>query len=133
MSNSAYIRTQGCGIKSQTIEPFIWRYTMSNKKFESRRLVKKRKRSQRIWLFLMFGGVVLIGVAFLIFRANQNTQPAAAIEVNGAASLKADKEKVDLGNVQLGQTVQVSFNLTNVGDQTLKFSAAPYVEVVEGC
>ena len=57
----------------------------------------------------------------------------AAIEVHGAASLKVDKEQVDLGDVQLGQTVKVSFQLTNVGDQPLKLSEKPYVELVEGC
>ena len=33
----------------------------------------------------------------------------------------------------LGKTVQVDFKLTNVGDQPLTFTEAPYVEVVEGC
>jgi hypothetical protein len=47
--------------------------------------------------------------------------------------LKVDKEKVDLGDVKLGQTVMVSFQLTNLGDKTLKFTKAPYVEVLEGC
>ncbi len=46
---------------------------------------------------------------------------------------KKTKEQVDLGNVQLGQTVKVSFLVTNVGDQPLRFSDKPYVEVVEGC
>jgi hypothetical protein len=44
-----------------------------------------------------------------------------------------DKEKVDLGEVKLGKTVEVSFELTNVGDQTLRFSEQPFIEVKEGC
>ncbi len=107
---------------------------MSFKKYESRRhLARQRRRTQRIWLFLSLGGMFLIGAAFLLFRGNQNPQSLAAIEVNGAASLKVDKEQVDLGDVRLGQTVQVSFQLTNVGDQPLRFSEQPYIEVVEGC
>lgn len=107
---------------------------MSFKKFESRRnLARKRRRAQHIWLFLTVGGVILFGLAFFILRGSQNSHPVAAIEVNGAASLKVDKEQVDLGNVPLGQTVKVSFQVTNVGDQPLRFSAQPYVEVVEGC
>jgi hypothetical protein len=106
---------------------------MGYRKNESRRLAQKRKRAQRIWLFLTLGGVVLIGLAFFILRGNQNNEPLAAIDVHGSPSLKVDKEQVDLGDIQLGQTVKVSFHLTNVGDQPLRFSAAPYVEVVEGC
>jgi cell division septal protein FtsQ len=107
---------------------------MSFKKFESKRnLARKRRRAQRIWLFLTLGGVILVGLAFFILRGSQNSQPVAAIEVHGTASLKVDKEQVNLGDVQLGQTVKVSFQLTNVGDQPLRFSADPYVEVVEGC
>jgi hypothetical protein len=44
-----------------------------------------------------------------------------------------DREQVDLGNVQLGQTAEVSFRVTNVGDQPLRFSEVPYIEVLEGC
>jgi len=107
---------------------------MSFKKYESRRnLTRKRRRAQRAWLFLALGGALLIGAVFLILRGNQNPQVLAAIEVQGAASLKVDKEQVDLGDVQLGQTVKVSFQVTNVGDQPLRFSDQPYVEVVEGC
>jgi hypothetical protein len=84
-------------------------------------------------LFLALGGSLLIALAFLVFRGNQNTQSLAAIAVNGAPSLKVDREQVDLGNVQLGQTVEVSFRVTNVGDQTLRFSEPPYIEVLEGC
>ena len=107
---------------------------MSIKKYESRHhQALKRQRKQRIWLLLGLGGVFLIGAAFLVLRGNQNPQTLAAIEVQGAPSLKSDQEKIDLGNVQLGQTVKVSFRLTNVGNKPLQFSEKPYVEVVEGC
>jgi hypothetical protein len=107
---------------------------MSFKKFEAKRnLARKRRHAQRIWLFLALGGVFLVGAGFLLLRGNQNSQTLVAISVHGAPSLKVDKEQVDLGDVQLGQTVKVSFSLTNIGDQPLQFSAQPYVEVVEGC
>lgn len=107
---------------------------MSNKKSESRRLARKRRIAQRTWLFLPLGGIALIGLAFLFLRGGrQHSQPLAAIEVQGAPSLNVDQEKIDLGDVKLGQMVQVSFRLTNVGDKSLRFSEQPYIEVVEGC
>ncbi|MEW6092909.1 MAG: hypothetical protein AB1531_02980 [Chloroflexota bacterium] len=94
---------------------------------------RKSKRNQYSWLFLLMGGIVLVGLAFLALRGNSAAQPLAAIEVYGAPSLKVDQELVDLGDVKLGRIVQVSFRLTNVGDQPLRFSETPYVELVEGC
>jgi hypothetical protein len=55
------------------------------------------------------------------------------VEVQGAPKLKLDQPKIDLGDVKLGQTVSASFTVSNVGDQPLKFSEAPYIEVIEGC
>ncbi len=99
-----------------------------NKKYS-----RKHKRSNRLFPILFgLGGVALLALAGLAFWGG-GSKSKAAIEVNGAPSLKVDKEKVDLGNVQLGQTVQVSFQLTNVGDQPLRFSKEPYIEVKEGC
>jgi hypothetical protein len=86
---------------------------MGNQNYKSKRLAQKRKRIQRTWLFLTLGGIFLIGLAFLVFRGNQNTGT--------------------LADVKLGQPVKVSFIITNVGDQPLRFSEQPYVEVVEGC
>jgi hypothetical protein len=78
------------------------------------------------------GGLMLL--SFLVWAAwpaatNANFKP----EVTGAAAIKLDKEKIDLGDVQLGKTVSAAFQLTNVGDQPLHFTKAPYVELVEGC
>jgi hypothetical protein len=72
-------------------------------------------------------------VAALVFLARGGQQPAAPVQVTGAPSLKVDREKVDLGDVRLGQTVSVAFEVTNVGDRPLRFTAEPYIEVVEGC
>ena len=93
----------------------------------------KHRRRQKPWplILLLGGGLVLIMIA--VTALNKPSQPKAVIEVSGSSSLKVDKEKVDLGNVKLGQTVQVSFQLMNVGNQTLRFSKAPYIEVLEGC
>ncbi|HEY5270373.1 MAG TPA: hypothetical protein VII97_08550 [Anaerolineales bacterium] len=107
---------------------------MSFKKFESKRNVaRKRRRAQLTWLLLALGGVILVGAAFLLLRGNQNQTSQAAIVVHGAPSLSVDKEKVDLGDVHLGNPVKVTFQVTNVGDQPLRFTDQPYVELVEGC
>lgn len=81
-------------------------------------------------LILILGGAVVLIIA-LIF-ALQPPQPTAAT-TGGTPKLKADKELVDLGDQKLGNTVQVSFQLTNTGDGTLRFTKDPYVEVKEGC
>ena len=76
-------------------------------------------------------GVLLLGVVGLL--AWRSASQAAAHDTTGTPRLKADKQRVDLGDVRLGETVSVSFEVTNTGDATLKFTEAPYVEVVEGC
>lgn len=97
------------------------------------RYSKKRHRQKQKWLpiLLALGGLLLVGLAFLSLR--DKSTPGAAIEVTGAPSLKVDQEKVDLGDMKFNQPAQVSFQLTNVGDQTLRFTKDPYIEVVEGC
>lgn len=90
--------------------------------------------SKKPWwpIGLVAAGVVLIGV--LLISNSANSTPANFVpEAKGASVLKVDKEKVDLGNVKLGQTVSVSFEVTNVGDQPLRFKEKPYIQVVEGC
>jgi len=80
----------------------------------------------------MVGGVVLLGlVAYLLWSGNALSK--VTVQVKGAPALKVDRDQVDLGDVKLGQTVQVSFQVANVGDKPLRFSEQPYVEVVEGC
>lgn len=99
---------------------------------KSNRYSKKRHRRNK-WLpvLLALGGVLLVSLAFLALR--KDPAPEAAIEVTGAPSLQVDQEIVDLGDMKFNQLAQVSFQITNVGDQTLRFIKDPYIEVVEGC
>lgn len=94
--------------------------------------IPSRKSQKNLPLWLALGGIVLIVLAVFAFTRGDST-PKAEIEVKGSPSLKADKEKVDLGDVKLGTPVEVSFVLTNVGDKTLQFTQEPFIEVVEGC
>jgi hypothetical protein len=81
---------------------------------------------------MALAGLLLLLLAVLL-GARRETPVNFEPEVRGGPSLKADREKVDLGDVRLGDWVEVSFDLTNVGDESLEFTKAPYVEVVEGC
>ncbi len=78
------------------------------------------------------GGVLLLGVLALWLSPLAKPSKAQP-EVVGAAALKPDKEKIDLGDVRLGNTVSASFKLTNAGDKPLRFMKQPYIQVVEGC
>jgi hypothetical protein len=98
----------------------------------SKKYGRMRKQNKRLLPVLLgLGGLVLIALAGLSLWGGAKSN--ALIEVSGAPGLKVDREIVDLGEVKLGRVVKVSFELTNVGDQTLRFSQPPYIEVKEGC
>ncbi len=100
---------------------------------QNNKKIRRHGKKKQSWaLILLFAGglLLIVGVAFAFKKPST---PRAAVEVTGAPSLKVDQEKVDLGNVKLGKTVDVKFRLTNVGDKTLRFSKAPYIEVLQGC
>ena len=98
-----------------------------------KRYQKKQRKQTPIWLpvTVVLAGVALLGLAF--WGLSGKSANKASLEVTGAPALKADKNEVNLGDVKLGQLVEVEFQLSNVGDQTLRFAEAPYIEVVEGC
>ena len=99
---------------------------------KSERRAARRRGSPLVAILAVLGGLALVAVALSALSGREPNRPAS-IEVTGQPSLKVDKELVDLGNVRLGQTVDASFILTNVGDVALRFEEVPYIEVVEGC
>ena len=93
---------------------------------------KARKTTKNRWpLFLVIGGIIVLGIVLIV--AFQKKAVPYTPETTGSPSLQPDQQTVDLGNEKLGSTVQVSFTLKNVGDQSLVFTKVPYIEVVEGC
>ena len=85
-----------------------------------------------IWLpLIIVAGVVLIAVAMLS-NTSSSASPAAST-TNGTPTVSVDKDRFDFGNVKLGQTVQVSFEVANTGDAPLRFKEKPYIEVAAGC
>jgi hypothetical protein len=102
--------------------------TKASKKIES-----PPPKKVPLWLpLIIIAGVVLIVVAL----SGSGTKPSGTDfkpQVNGGPALQVDQEKIDLGDVPLGETVSVKFELTNVGDQPLQFTKKPYIEVAAGC
>lgn len=104
---------------------------MPKKKTYSSKRRQPQVKNNKLPIFLVIGGALILLIA--AFFAFQKKSTPFTPEITGGPSLKTDKEKVDLGDVKLGNPVQVSFILTNVGDQPLRFSEVPYIEVKEGC
>ena len=93
-----------------------------------------RKRQRNVLIAMIAGGVLLITSGFFIARnALENRPDPSLVEVSGQPSLMVDKELIDYGDVKLNTNLTFTLNLTNVGDQPLKISETPYVEVAEGC
>jgi hypothetical protein len=78
---------------------------------------QNQKNTSKVPLFLAVDGLVILLIT--AFFAFQKKPDPITPEVTGAPSLKIDKEKVDLGEMKLGNPALVTFTLTNVGDQQL--------------
>jgi hypothetical protein len=105
----------------------------NKKKSAQARNTRKTTGRSRIPLLLALGGTLLLVIAGFGLWASRKPSNVAEPQQAGTPRLQVDRDKVDLGDVKLGQTVKVSFTLNNAGDQPLRFSETPYVEVVEGC
>jgi len=92
-----------------------------------------RGKKKQPWPMILLFGIGTLLIVGAMFAFTKPSQTNAGNNGSGTPVLKVNQEKVDLGDVKLGQTVQVSFDLTNIGDKTLKFAKAPYVEVLQGC
>jgi HYDIN/CFA65/VesB-like, Ig-like domain len=108
---------------------------MSQNKSKSPQIRKSKNTAGRpkLPLFLALGGALVLVIAGLGLWASRKPPTISGPAQTGAPRLQVDQDKIDLGEVKLGQTVKVSFKLNNAGDQPLRFSEAPYIEVVEGC
>jgi hypothetical protein len=81
---------------------------------------------------LVLGGVLVTATAAAILM-HDGAGPARPAGESGRPVLQVRPERIDLGEVPLGQWVDAHFTLTNAGDGRLRFARAPYVEAVAGC
>ena len=84
-------------------------------------------------LALIGAGLILLGGVAWVALGGWPSGSRVPVTVNGSPRLQTDQQRVDLGDRHYGQVVEVSFQLANVGDQTLTFTAAPVITVAEGC
>jgi hypothetical protein len=104
----------------------------SSKQIREQRL-KKKKQKKTISIFIL-GGLLLITAGSAIgYSAWKNRPDPELITVTGQPSLAVDQELIDYGDVKFDTPKTFAINLTNVGDETLRISDTPYVEVREGC
>lgn len=72
-----------------------------------------------------------IAVAVVVVKA---TAPRKVpVEAAGGPRIKVYTDRLDLGTLKLGQTQPVKIEIANVGDQVLRFTNDPYLQVVKGC
>ncbi len=98
----------------------------------SKKAALPKKQRVPIWLPL----IIVAGVALLVLAGTGSGHTPASAgkpQVSGGPALQVDREKIDLGDVPLGQTVNAQFEITNVGDQPLRFTQKPYIQVAAGC
>ena len=90
--------------------------------------------SESRWLGpgLVIGAALVASVATIVFTRNGAPVPAGAGET-GNPVLRVDRDRIDLGAVPLGRSVEAHFTLTNAGDGMLRLARVPYVEAVAGC
>ena len=93
---------------------------------------QQRKKRQKLILTIGAGLLVVVSLVFTLVKNVSRTNPEL-IEVAGRPAIKVDQEVIDYGYKKWNTTAAFDIRVTNVGDQTLRFSESPYVEVLEGC
>ena len=97
-----------------------------------RRKRQQRKKQQKLF-WVISAGVLLVASVVFVLVQNANRINPELIEVKGHPAVKVDQELIDYGYVRLNTNLTFEIKVTNIGDQTLRFSETPYVEVLEGC
>jgi hypothetical protein len=101
---------------------------------ERKKSGKKPASPGKQWpLLIVAGGILLVAVAAFVLWAGNRPEPNFTPQVSGAPAISVEPTQIDMGDVKLGTPVKADFLVKNLGDQPLKFTEDPYIELVEGC
>ncbi len=92
----------------------------------SKKYRRQKQRKGFPWVFLAFGGILVIAALFLFAKQGDG-------DGGGTSSIVVDQQKIDYGDVKFGVNKTFAIKVTNTGDGTLRFKEEPYIEVLEGC
>ncbi len=85
------------------------------------------------WLIPAALAVVAVVIIGGIAAVVANQRPPYVPEVTDRPAVRISQEYFDYGTVHYSQVVNTSFQVKNVGDETLYVLGEPRIEVVEGC
>lgn len=98
---------------------------MSKKQNKQKQKQKQKQKKNFPWVFVAFGGVLIITAIFFFARQNGGG--------GGTPAITVDQQKIDYGYVQFGNNKTFTIKVTNAGSGVLRFNEKPYIQVVEGC
>ncbi len=101
-----------------------------------KRIVKQptpQPKTPSIVLPVVIAGAAVVVIAAIFLLTQINQRAPFVPEVTGAPAVQVSQERFDYGDVKNNTPVHTSFQVRNVGDQTLLIFGEPHIEVVEGC
>lgn len=94
---------------------------------------RKQKKKKKVMGWSIGLGVLILAIAVFTTVQRKSRINPELIEVYGQPAIRVDQEKIDFGYKTWNTNLTFAISVTNVGDQPLRFSETPYVEVLEGC
>jgi hypothetical protein len=92
----------------------------------SKRRTKKKANYLPLITLVAIGGLVLILAAVFLDKKGQDAG-------GGTPVITVDQQNIDYGDVKFNVQKTFTIKVTNSGDGTLRFTEAPYIQVLEGC
>ncbi len=103
----------------------------SRKRIQQRKQQQAQQRKRLMAALIAVAGLVVVGVAALL--VTRSGSPAGYTPQASGPRLRLAQDVYDYGYVKLDTVITTDVEIQNVGDEPLKISEVPVVEVREGC
>jgi hypothetical protein len=78
-------------------------------------------------------GALVVAAAGLLLATRKGSPSDYVPEYTGGPRIDLDQEVYDYGYVELNTVITTDVEISNVGDQPLRITDTPQVQVLEGC